>query len=223
MALNVAGGDGGGMNSEFGTQTIVNCIFWGNQDSEGSSELAQINGGSAVVNFCCIQNLTGKFGGVGNIGEDPLFVDADGPDDIPGTEDDDLRLSPGSPCIDAGNNWGVPTDANDSDEDGLLCELFPVDLDGNPRFNADEADFDPGCGIPVVVDMGGYEYQFDPVDEVIFADLNADGAVGVKDLLGLLGSWGPCGKGCCLADLDINGSVGVPDLLALLVNWGPCP
>ncbi|MCH7849362.1 MAG: hypothetical protein IIB53_13480, partial [Planctomycetes bacterium] len=98
-----------------------------------------------------------------------------------------------------------------------------VDLDGNPRFNADEADFDPGCGVPVVVDMGAYEYQFDPADQVTFADLNGDGAVGVKDLLGLLGSWGPCGKGCCLADLDINGSVGVPDLLALLGSWGPCP
>ena len=104
-----------------------------------------------------------------------------------------------------------------------MCELFPVDLDGNPRFNADEADFDPGCGVPVVVDMGAYEYQFDPADQVTFADLNGDGSVGVKDLLILLGNWGLCGKGCCLADLDINGNVDVPDLLVLLGNWGPCP
>ena len=210
------------MNSEFGTQTNQNCIYWGNQDSEGSSERAQISGGSPVVNFSCIQNLTGRLGGVGNIGDEPLFVDSDGADDLPGTEDDDLRLLPGSPCIDAGNNWGVPMDEFDYDEDGLLCELFPVDLDGNPRFNADEADFDPGCGIPVVVDMGAYEYQFDPADQVTFADLNADGAVSVADLLELLASWGPCGKGCCLADLDIGGTVGLSDLLALLANWGPC-
>ncbi len=58
---------------------------------------------------------------------------------------------------------------------------------------------------------------------MIFADLNADGAVGAADLLGLLASWGSCGKGCCLADLDIDGTVGASDLLALLANWGPCP
>ena len=29
--------------------------------------------------------------------------------------------------------------------------------------------------------------------------------------------------GICLWDLDANGSVGVSDLLVLLANWGPCP
>ena len=148
--------------------------------------------------------------GIGNISADPLFVDP-----ING----DFRLSPGSPCIDAGNNWGVPVDVNDYDEDGITNELFPVDLDGNPRFNADENDFDSGCGVPVVVDMGAYEYQFDPVEDVIFADLNGDGSVGVVDLLGLLGEWGPCAKGCCLADLDLDGAVGYLDLSLLLANW----
>jgi hypothetical protein len=132
----------------------------------------------------------------------------------------DYRLSAGSPCIDAGHNWGMPVDVNDYDEDGITNELFPVDLDGNPRFNADENDFDPGCGVPVVVDMGAYEYQFDPVEDVIFADLTGDGSVGAADLLGLLVSWGPCAKGCCLADLDLDGTVGAADLLILLVNWG---
>ncbi len=55
-------------------------------------------------------------------------------------------------------------------------------------------------------------------------DLDADGNVGVSDLLSLLASWGPCPpKGDCPADFDGNGNVGVPDLLALLANWGPCP
>ncbi len=196
-------GAGGGMSNSGGSPTVTNCILWGDSPDEIS--------GPATVSY---SDLAGGFAGLGNIDADPLFVDP---------VNGDFRLWSGSPCIDAGNNWGVPIDANDYDEDCLLCELFPVDLDGNPRFNADEADFDPGCGIPVVVDMGAYEYQFDPVDEVTFADLTADGAVGVKDLLGLLGSWGLCGRCCCLADLDINGYVGVSDLLALLANWGPCP
>ena len=52
-------------------------------------------------------------------------------------------------------------------------------------------------------------------------DLDGDGHVGVKDLLILLGDWGPCPpKGDCPADLDGDGSVGVKDLLILLGNWG---
>ncbi len=52
-------------------------------------------------------------------------------------------------------------------------------------------------------------------------DLDGDGSVGVKDLLILLGDWGPCGD-CndCLADLDGDCNVGVADLLILLGNWG---
>ena len=55
-------------------------------------------------------------------------------------------------------------------------------------------------------------------------DLDGNGDVGVKDLLILLGAWGPCPpKGDCAADFDDSGSVGVKDLLILLGNWGPCP
>ncbi len=46
----------------------------------------------------------------------------------------------------------------------------------------------------------------------------------MKDLLFLLGAWGPCPKkGDCLADFDNTGDVGVKDLLVLLGAWGPCP
>ena len=206
---NLAAGDGGGIYSRtVGSHPrLDNCILWANS----GGEIIDANGAMTTVSYT---DVHGGWPGTGNIDVDPMFVDPD---------NGDFRLSSGSPCIDAGNNWGVPVDEFDYDEDGVLCELFPVDLDGNPRFNADEADFDPGCGVPVVVDMGAYEYQFDPVENVVFADLNADGAVGVADLLGLLASWGPCAKGCCLADLDIDDNVGVSDLLALLANWGPCP
>ncbi len=56
------------------------------------------------------------------------------------------------------------------------------------------------------------------------ADFDNSGDVGVKDLLFLLGAWGPCPKkGDCLADFDDSGDVGVKDLLVLLGAWGPCP
>ncbi len=52
-------------------------------------------------------------------------------------------------------------------------------------------------------------------------DLDRDCAVGVKDLLMLLGNWGRCDD-CeqCPADLDGDCLVGVSDLLILLGNWG---
>ena len=55
----------------------------------------------------------------------------------------------------------------------------------------------------------------------VLGDLDGDGSVGVKDLLILLGNWGPCDD-CkdCPADLDDDCTVGVKDLLILLGNWG---
>ncbi len=56
------------------------------------------------------------------------------------------------------------------------------------------------------------------------ADFDGDNVVGVKDLLFLLGVWGPCPpKEDCPADFDDSGDVGVKDLLFLLGAWGPCP
>lgn len=187
---------------------LTNCIMWDN----GPEPIVDEGEAVTTVNYSDIQGgWTGA--GSNNIDADPMFVD-------PGSGD--YRLSSGSPCIDAGHNWYVPVDAGDYDEDGILCELFPVDLDGNPRFNADEADFDPGCGIPVVVDMGAYEYQFDPADQITFADITGDNVVNTLDLLSLFADWGECAKGCCLADLDLNGTVNTVDLLILFANWGAC-
>ncbi|HRP62845.1 MAG TPA: hypothetical protein PK400_06100 [Phycisphaerales bacterium] len=61
-----------------------------------------------------------------------------------------------------------------------------------------------------------------PVVPACPADLNNSGAVDVQDLLILLSSWGPCGKGNCPADLNDSGTVDVQDLLILLSSWGPC-
>ena len=52
-------------------------------------------------------------------------------------------------------------------------------------------------------------------------DLDANGLVGVSDLLTLLGAWGTDPSGP--PDFDGDSTVGMSDLLALLANWGPCP
>lgn len=161
---------GGGVYVATGSTALTNCILWANQDSTGTDEDAQIfvAGGAAFVDYCCVQGLTGGFGGTGNIGDDPLFVDADGPDGIPGSEDDDLLLLPDSPCIDAGDNTAVPPDTADLDDDGDSTERIPHDLDGNPRF------VDYICiedvGVPDcpdyadVADIGAYEYRRGDLD-----------------------------------------------------------
>ena len=164
-----------------------------------------------VVDYSCVQGWTGSLGGTGNTGDAPLFVDA---------ESGDYRLRAGSPCIDAGHNWLVPQDSEDLDDDGDVTELMPFDLDGNPRFSADEVGFDPGCGVPAVVDMGAYEHQFAPADEVRLGDLTGDGAVAMADLSDLIDAWGPCAADCCLPDLDLDGIVSTTDLMIMLRNWG---
>ena len=59
------------------------------------------------------------------------------------------------------------------------------------------------------------------INRSVPGDLDDDGQVGVKDLLILLGNWGPCDN-CqnCPADLNGDRVVGVDDLLILLGNWG---
>ncbi len=192
---------GGGMANLSSNPTVTNCILWGDSPEE------IVASGTPIVTYSDVQ---GGWPGTGNIDADPFFV-------VPPNVD--FRLSPGSPCIDAGHNWGVPPDTADVDGDGDTRELTPWDLDSNPRFNADPADFDPGCGVPVVVDMGAYEFQFDPVDEVFLGDIDGDGIVGIVDFLALLANWGPCEPGCCLADLDLDGDVGCTDFTILLGNW----
>ncbi len=133
-------GMGGGIWISNGSATLDNCILWANSDVGGMDQSAQVHidfGSSATADYSCIQGLIGTFGGVGNIGNNPLFVD-------PGT--DNFRLLPGSPCIDAADNTAVPG--------GTV-----TDLDGNPRFVDDPATVDTGNGTPPIVDMGAYEFQ----------------------------------------------------------------
>ena len=116
---NTAGVSGGGIcNGQGNDADIDSCILWANSDGGGTDESAQITtSGVTQINYSCVQGWTGGLGGVGNIGLNPLFVDADGFDDIVGTIDDNLRLLEGSPCINTGNPSPALNDPDGSRND----------------------------------------------------------------------------------------------------------
>ncbi len=161
----------GGM-ATLATAALNNCIFWGNSEQGGSGELAQItDSGGLTIDYSCVQGWSGALGGSGNTGSDPDFVDADGPDNIAGTIDDDLRLDDDSPCVDAADSSAVPADVADLDGDLNTAEPTPFDLLGNLRFRDNTTVADTGTGGSPIVDMGAYEGG-----TVRYVDIDAPGA-----------------------------------------------
>jgi uncharacterized repeat protein (TIGR01451 family) len=151
---NHASSDGGGMYSFHNSNpTLSNCILWGNAASNGPQIYSHLNS-TPTVKYSLVE---GGYSGIGNLDVDPQFVDFDGTDNITGTLDDNLRLLPASPAIDAGDNTAVPTDTLDLDGDGVITEPLPFDLDGNPRLADMPSRPDTGNGAPPIVDMGAYE------------------------------------------------------------------
>ena len=169
-----AGVDGGGLatsNLE-GDATISNSILWGNSDSGGMDESAQIFvGPGAFTPAVSYSNVMSGWSGIGagNINIDPLFADADGSDDTFGTTDDNPRLQAGSPCIDAGDTTAIPA--------GIFS-----DLDGNPRAVDDPVKTNTGITVSIAaVDIGAYEFIPGARSLQIVGDLNCDGIVNELD------------------------------------------
>jgi hypothetical protein len=204
VAANTAGSSGGGVWCYHCDSPFTNCLMTGNTANEGGGVYCSY-GGSPVFANCVLwgdtpqeiyvlsvspyvsySDIEGGWPGDGNIDADPLFVDLDGPDDDPNTwEDNNYRLGPGSPCIDAANNDVVPADEFDFDGDGNTDEPIPFDLDGNPRFVDDPDTDDTGHGTPPIVDMGAYEFQAPRVGGFDRASVTDQSDLGI-----LLAHWG---------------------------------
>ncbi|NLE59754.1 MAG: hypothetical protein GX616_15460, partial [Planctomycetes bacterium] len=171
----------GGIHCEFHTfATIANTIIAFN-----SSGIYTGSTGTVTLRHNCVYGnaeydglVPDPTGSDGNISTDPLFLHppSPGPDGQWGTADDDcgdLRLSNGSPCIDAGDNAAVPADTPDLDGDGDTTEPLPFDLLGGLRFFDDPFAIDTGLGTPPIVDMGAYEHV--PMPAVLESSLPASG------------------------------------------------
>ena len=138
-------GQGGGVVNAISTgiPTLTNCILWDNP----GGEIVIYSAMSPLVTYSDIDEVVS---GTGNIMVDPLFVDADGADDIAGTEDDNLHLLSYSPCINQGDPTRDYTGQSDMDGDGRVKygqvdigadEVFPVAGDFEPDEDVDMVDF----------------------------------------------------------------------------------
>jgi uncharacterized membrane protein len=199
---NWAGRYGGGMYNEYGCDiTPANCIFWGNRDSGGEDESAQIDyepSQAPAVNYSCILGWTGDFGGTGNIGADPCFADVN-------NDDYHLKSQVGrwdansqswvlddvtSPCIDAGNPGCAVGD-----------EILP---NGNRK------------------NMGAYggtaEASKSPPNWRSIADMTNDWVVDSNDLKVYVEYWLESGE-CIPADLDRSQFVDFDDFAIFGQQW----
>ncbi len=137
---NSAVSNGGGMYNQNSNPHIVNSIFWANAANgliNAPAQIANTNGSSPIISYTLIQSSGGSSAWDNNLGSnggnnldaDPLFREPIDPAHAP-TSAGNLRLEPGSPAIDAGDDRAASG---------------PLDLAGAPRIQ--------GRG----VDLGAYE------------------------------------------------------------------
>ncbi|MBL9120817.1 MAG: right-handed parallel beta-helix repeat-containing protein [Phycisphaerae bacterium] len=175
-----------------------------------------------VLRRSLIENWDGSMPGEEVSDLDPMFVDASGADGIAGTEDDDLRLSPGSPAIDQGDLVARSLAWPSSELETDVAMTLTLDLDELERFHDDVGTPDQPRSSTPAIDLGAHEFQGESPTRGCAGDLDRDGEVAGSDLAILLGAWGTVGRGAAAADLDGDGVVGGADLAILLGAWGAC-
>lgn len=211
---NHAGFFGGAIRSNWSSMDTINCTLFGNSANavggawSGSVHLRNSivwgntpdqfgNSSSSRADYSIIQGGGAGLSGIRVYDEKPLFVDSNGVDGIAGTQDDNLRLLPGSPAIDRGSLNYLPSE-------------IEFDLDGHDRIVDDPRTpyfSGPFGGTFGILDMGAYEF--------VLGDCDADGDADLEDhviLDGCLTSPGAAlGVGCACLDLDSDGDVDLRD------------
>lgn len=114
FSQNSAGSGNDGLGSYDCSPEITNSIFWGSDDQIGHG-----GNGTLTVTYSDIQQASGIFSGIGNINDDPSFVNST-----------DLHLTSSSYCLGAGADLGVL-----EDRDG---NLRPRPVGTNPDMGAYE-------------------------------------------------------------------------------------
>ncbi len=201
--------------SSGGLTTMRNSVVWGNHNPNGGAVQNQVTAILPVsVTGCDLEGSAAFAGaGAGIFSKDPRFVSPLGPDAIPFTGDENLRLGANSPCIDHGLVSSVPLDVFDSDGDGNTTEPVPFDLGWFGR-NLD--DFGTPNPAGATVDVGAFEFP----GTSCLGDLTFDGLVNTSDLTVFLGGFGTSGVLPVTGDFNSDGAVNTADLVALLGVFG---
>ncbi len=210
----LAGGGSGAIMAVGDTVRVDNCILWDNSTPTGNQNNSIFYNLSVdlVVNRTIVQGLgigTAAPAGVGNIDADPLFVDADGPNNIPGTSDDNVRLTEGSPAIDRGS-------------DLLVSANVLADIYGNSRFLDDTGTPDTGVddGLTGIVDLGAAEFQGTTPSDCP-PDINEDGTLNFFDISAFLTAFNAQDP---IADFNDDGTFNFFDISAFLAAFSTgCP
>ncbi len=143
---------GGGVYADMSDTTITSSILYGDWAENGGLEIGLHSGCDLDVSTSDIQGVNTASDifqysagnaisyALSNIDADPLFQDRDGINGLSGDMDDNLLLSPNSPCIDRAEGQALPPDIPDMDSDGNVEEPVSIDIYGNYRTNGDRPD-----------------------------------------------------------------------------------
>ena len=146
-----------------GTVSVINSLMTLGQSERLPATLREVYSPTSAGSLRFTRSIVTDSDASGTLtGETVSFVDADGPDNVPGNEDDDLRLDASSGGIDQGDTPEVFLDGIDWDSDGVTDELSPFDVAGLPRFVDDPTQPNEGTsapGVEGIVDVGAHEVQ----------------------------------------------------------------
>ncbi|MBI9018851.1 MAG: right-handed parallel beta-helix repeat-containing protein [Phycisphaerae bacterium] len=220
MSKNSAGIYGGGISCTEGDLHVRNSILWDNTAVSGGNEISLEVYSQIDMAYC---NIQGSQAGIfddsvgntiiwdlaSNVDVDPVFVR--NPDDggdgwgddattagVDEGENDDygnLALSPGSLCIDAGDNAAVP------------AEVL-TDFAGRSRI------IDGNCDTGLEVDMGAYEFDY-----TALGDCEGDCDIDLGDFAIFASHWLDTTCTSCPADLTDDNAVNAQDLEILATYW----
>jgi hypothetical protein len=177
---------------------ITNCIFWDNSDADGSELSSQIYGGNPEINYSCVMGYDGSLGGIGNIGDDPLFAD-------PVFGDYHLQSQAG--------RWQPESLSWVTDTQSSPC----IDA-GDPNMSVGEELWPHGKRINMGAYGGTAQASMSLSNAGNLADLNNDGVVNIIDLGFFANLWLQQDI-LSKEDLDRNRSVDTDDLHILITQW----
>lgn len=198
--------------------TLSNSILWYNNAAFEPDMLDRQYVTDGQIGSTVTVNHTTAQGASGSAGLDPMFVDANGADNVWGTTDDNPALAAGSPAIDAGSVFNIAADFGDLDRDLNTIEATSLDFRFENRRIDDPDSADAGTGGAPLPDRGCVEF----VPPVCVGDLDEDGDIDSTDLNLLLTDFN-CSGGSCIGDIDGDGDTDSTDLNVLLSVFGdPC-